>query len=714
MFIHENTLFNNRYLLKRKLGAGGFSEVWLAEDTKSNNMQVALKIYAVGTGLDKNGLKEFSNEYALVFNFSHPNLLRPTYYEDWNDMPFLVMQYMPSGSCMKLCGKMSEKELARFLIQIADALLYLHESETPIIHLDIKPDNILVDPKGNYLLTDFGISTKIRKTLTKSMGKPISNSGTTAYMAPERISENLSEREPIKANDIFSLGVTMFELLTDELPYGELGGMVANTGNKPARLPENFSLNLQLLIAACLSKETWKRPTAQEIKNSAESFLGSGFWVLPDRIERDIDFEEVAPPDKSTEEINNDIGKSDSQRKTEPIVFSNPENNINNLSPDFEKRKKTSKSKLKIIIGAFLFICVIFILVYFLLPNENRAWRSAIAENSKESFENFIGKYPKSKFVPLAQENILWIKTESENAKSFYLEFLKQYPESEKVEKAHENIERLTFDSILALNNRDFLRQFIQDCGDCSMKEEALQKLEDMLRDSTVKASSIEADINAFNSAKSLNTKAAYEQYLADYPEGVHAEDARKGIEEIRLFAGNSGIFRDSRSGNKQYKWVRIGTQIWMAENLNFSTGNGSWCFSDKSSSCLKFGRLYSWQSARNACPQGWHLPTDSEWNQLEQSAGLSTYDSRKTSWRGSHANAFKDGGRTGFNLTWGNYRLTDGSFFKEGTPLAAFWTSTTYDNDNAWYRYFGMNSNEVSRDWSSKGLGLSVRCVRN
>ena len=284
MNLQPQQIFATRYNLIKKLGAGGFSEVWLAEDTKAANMQVALKIFAASSGLDNDGLKTFSNEYKLVFDLNHSHLLKPNYYDIFEDRPFLVMQYIPNGSCLKLCGKMSEPELAKFLLQIGEALQYLHSQEPPIIHQDIKPDNILIDNKGNYLLTDFGISAKIRRTLTKSIVQKTASSGTTAYMAPEKFSVNLSDKAPIKANDIFSLGVCMFELLTDELPCGDLGGILLSSGGQTAQLPENYSQNLQKLIAACLSKDAWERPTVDELVEVAKQYQKMGEWVLPERI----------------------------------------------------------------------------------------------------------------------------------------------------------------------------------------------------------------------------------------------------------------------------------------------------------------------------------------------------------------------------------------------------------------------------------------------
>ena len=86
------------------------------------------------------------------------------------------------------------------------------------------------------------------------------------------------------------------------------------------------------------------------------------------------------------------------------------------------------------------------------------------------------------------------------------------------------------------------------------------------------------------------------------------------------LFAQKDSSFVDSRDG-KVYKTVKIGTQTWMAQNLNYTMVNSS-CYNDSNVNCKTYGRLYTWAAAKTACPKGWHLPSDTEWSILETYSG--------------------------------------------------------------------------------------------
>jgi serine/threonine protein kinase len=272
--LEQNQIFANRYRLIKRLGSGAFSEVWKAEDTKAGNLTVAIKIYAPDKGMDEDGIAIFSQEFSLVFNVSHQNLLKPTYFDECNGSPFLVLPFCENGSAMKLIGATpSEREVVHLLHDVAAGLEYLHRQNPPIIHQDVKPDNILIDSNGDYKLTDFGISMHIRSTLRRSVGKE--SAGTMAYMAPERFERNPA---PIKASDIWSLGATVYEIINADAPFGELGGVSLKSGAEIPEVKGNYSPELKQLVENCLAKDPWNRPTAEEIRKKTELYLATERW----------------------------------------------------------------------------------------------------------------------------------------------------------------------------------------------------------------------------------------------------------------------------------------------------------------------------------------------------------------------------------------------------------------------------------------------------
>lgn len=281
--MEANNLFNNRYFLERLLGRGNFSEVWLAKDTKTD-INVALKIYAPATGLDDAGLNVFAREFSLVVNANHKNLLKPLYYDSYERKPFLVLPFCEKGSIMKEVGKLSEKDAWRLLRDVASGLAWLHNMNPPVIHQDIKPDNIMISETGDFMITDFGVSTHVKSTLRKSMSAAFSSAGTIAYMAPERFSK---DNTPIMANDIYSLGATVYEMLTGDTPFGDDGGLIQMKGAEVPELKGDFSAQLKEVIARCLRTNPWERPTAEQLEKYAEeglhgrkiSFIGDKtFW----------------------------------------------------------------------------------------------------------------------------------------------------------------------------------------------------------------------------------------------------------------------------------------------------------------------------------------------------------------------------------------------------------------------------------------------------
>ncbi len=267
MTISNGEIINDRYKLLRPIGRGSFGEVWLAEDIILN-IQLAIKIYIA---LDSKGLEEFKTEFKNVRHLNHPGLLRPDYYDHAGNSPYLVMTYCP-GTLGNQVGKMSEQDIWKLIKDVSSGLAYLHSKD--IVHRDIKPDNILMNEQGDYVISDFGLSQKMRSTLRRASArnnKEQSNvSGTVGYMAPEMFS---AKPNAVKATDIWALGATIYESITGEMPFCGQGGVMELHGAELPDLPDTFGATLSNLMHRCLAKEPWDRPTAKEINKIAHSVL---------------------------------------------------------------------------------------------------------------------------------------------------------------------------------------------------------------------------------------------------------------------------------------------------------------------------------------------------------------------------------------------------------------------------------------------------------
>lgn len=301
--LQTGTIFDSRYELVRKIGRGGFAEVWLVNDTLTG-LEEALKIYAPGEGLDEDGLKIFAKELAVVHNLHHPHLLTPKMLGQYKSQPYLIMQYCPYGSLNKRVGRCTEGEAWRILEQVASGLAYLHEQG--IVHQDIKPDNILIDAKLRCMIADFGISLRAQTTLRKSV-RVQAISGTMAYMAPERFS---AEPHPMSANDIWSLGAMMFEIIEGKVPFEEQGGGKQKSGADIPTMHADVSTNLKRVIRAMLTLKPENRPTAAKLVEVAKSKS-----TLPLPPEPDTDPE---PPKKDPSQ--EDIDESSSVETKAKII----------------------------------------------------------------------------------------------------------------------------------------------------------------------------------------------------------------------------------------------------------------------------------------------------------------------------------------------------------------------------------------------------------
>lgn len=166
-------------------------------------------------------------------------------------------------------------------------------------------------------------------------------------------------------------------------------------------------------------------------------------------------------------------------------------------------------------------------------------------------------------------------------------------------------------------------------------------------------------------------------------------------------------------SDEKTYNTIKIGDLWWMAENLNFYTSSDSWYYNDSIKYAETYGRLYTWETAKNVCPAGWHLPTDAEWKELEMHLGMTQVQADGTGWRGSdQGTELKESGASEFDALPGGYRNSIGSFYSMDSGTG-FWSSSESGSLNAWVRMLGKDNPQVSRIDFNKSYGFYVRCVR-
>ena len=236
-----NTLLQGRYLVMRLLGQGGMGAVYQATDRKFGNA-VALKETFYN---DLQLRKAFSHEARLLNRLRHAALPVVTDYFAIGERQFLVMQYIPGKDLEQLLadrktqgqGVFMASQVLRWADQLLDALEYLHSQKPPIIHRDIKPQNLKLTPRGEVILLDFGLAKGI-VTHQSQVSQSI-RGYTPNYASLEQIRGTGTDAR----SDIYSIGATMYHLLTGEMPQDALTRIAAILMSQPDPLKSIASMN---------------------------------------------------------------------------------------------------------------------------------------------------------------------------------------------------------------------------------------------------------------------------------------------------------------------------------------------------------------------------------------------------------------------------------------------------------------------------------------
>ena len=271
-----STVLNHRYEIVRRIGGGGMGAVYLAKDRNLGDAPRAVK-EMVESHLDpsqhEKAIGDFKRESLLLTALEHPSI--PTiydyFYDDVRCRFYLVMKYISGGDLASrmraaIGGRIDEKTVTDWGMQVADVLDYLHSRPKPIIYRDLKPANLMIDGNtGRVMLIDFGIARWVTQ-----QEKGVTAVGTMGYAPPELFSGRVQP-----ASDVYSLGATMFHLLTGADPQDNPLLIFDFAKNpRPRQIAPQISSEMEQILMRCVEYKPEERyRSANDLRNELAHHL---------------------------------------------------------------------------------------------------------------------------------------------------------------------------------------------------------------------------------------------------------------------------------------------------------------------------------------------------------------------------------------------------------------------------------------------------------
>lgn len=282
--LRKGMFLADRYEIIEQIGTGGMSDVYKAKCHKLNRY-VAIKVMKSEFSEDKTFVSKFRAEAQSVAGFTHPNVVNVYDVGDENGIYYIVMELVEGITLKKYIekrGKLPFKEAVSIAIQVANGLDAAHKHH--IVHRDIKPQNIIISKEGKVKVTDFGIA----KVASSSTINSSSTMGSVHYISPEQARGGYSDER----SDIYSLGITIFEMLTGTVPFdGDSTVAVAvqhiqDEIPAPSTVAADIPVSIDKIVLKCTQKKPDRRyQSAAELITDLKKSL-----VMPDE-----DFVVMAP-----------------------------------------------------------------------------------------------------------------------------------------------------------------------------------------------------------------------------------------------------------------------------------------------------------------------------------------------------------------------------------------------------------------------------------
>lgn len=385
---NKNRILSNRYEIIEHVGIGGMSHVYKAFDTNTNKI-VAIKILKEELQNDEEFIKKFKDEANASKEIKHKNVVNNYEIVDEGDLHYIVLEYIEGETLNKYIkkkGKLSNEETVNISKQIAEGLEAAHLKG--IIHRDIKPQNIIIDKNNVVKITDFGIARAITSTT-----KNISVIGTVHYISPEQIrNEQVDYR-----SDIYSLGCTMYEMITGQTPFKGDDSMsiivahLRDNVDKPSKINKDIYKSLEKIILKAtrvLPRERYQNITDM-IDDLNKAIINKDGEYIKDFIEED----EIGKTRIITSE-DMKLVKNVAQTLANKSFYETYDKDLPRIQQAFfdKSLKKQNKNIIKYIIITALILIVIFGILIGAIIFDSRRESNAIISTSSivSSMKNSI------------------------------------------------------------------------------------------------------------------------------------------------------------------------------------------------------------------------------------------------------------------------------------------------------------------------------------
>jgi serine/threonine-protein kinase len=278
--LKKDVILRERYRVKRIIGRGGMGSIYLAEDLRLEGRQCALKEVSYDRTLPADILSQtrdqFLREATVLARLDHPNLPKVSDYFSEEDLDYLVMDFVPGKDLRTLMVEARQQEnfleeqvVLSWADQLADALMYLHQQDPPILHRDIKPSNLKITPSGLLKLVDFGLVKLLAPedmTITILQGR-----GTALYTPLEQYGGDTGHTDV--RSDIYTFGATLYHLMTNTPPIEARERFLHPDRLLPLReINPKLSLRAERAILWAMNLHPDDRP--QDVAAFREALLG--------------------------------------------------------------------------------------------------------------------------------------------------------------------------------------------------------------------------------------------------------------------------------------------------------------------------------------------------------------------------------------------------------------------------------------------------------